>query len=140
MTYTNGFGSATLPPSEYGYASFTLTANATFVWPYYTDGYPFPVAKVMDIACDAGNEISLPDCTEVSTGEDFLIRNVCANVLIVKDAAGCSPTTPVCNLSALPENAIVHLETRIQKHIFKVFKHTMVQGCSGFAAFQNGAG
>lgn len=88
MTYTNVFGSATLPPSEYGYASFTLTTNATFVWPYNTDGSSYPVAKVMDIACDAGNEITLPDCTEVSTGEDFLIRNVGANVLIVKDAAG----------------------------------------------------
>lgn len=88
MTYTDVFGSATLPPSEYGYASFTLTANATFVWPYNTDGSSYPVAKVMDIACDAGNEVTLPDCTEVSTGEDFLIRNVGANALIVKDAAG----------------------------------------------------
>lgn len=88
MTYTDVFGSATLPPSEYGYASFTLTTNATFVWPYNTDGSSYPVAKVMDITCDAGNEITLPDCTEVSTGEDFLIRNVGANVLIVKDAAG----------------------------------------------------
>lgn len=88
MTYTDVFGSATLPPSEYGYASFTLTTNATFVWPYNTNGSPYPVAKVMDIACDAGNEVTLPDCTEVSTGEDFLIRNVGANVLVVKDAAG----------------------------------------------------
>ena len=88
MTYTDVFGSATLPPAEYGYASFTLTTNTIFVWPYNTDGSSYPVAKVMDIACDAGNEITLPDCTEVSTGEDFLIRNVGANVLIVKDAAG----------------------------------------------------
>lgn len=88
MTYTNVFGSATLPPAEYGYASFTLTTNATLVWPYNTDGSSYPVAKVMDIACDAGNEVTLPDCTEVSTGEDFLIRNVGANVLMVKDAAG----------------------------------------------------
>ena len=88
MTYTDVFGSATLPPAEYGYARFTLTANTTFVWPYNTDGSPHPVAKVMDIACDTGNEVTLPDCTEVSTGEDFLIRNVGSNVLIVKDAAG----------------------------------------------------
>lgn len=88
MTYTDVFGSATLPPAEYGYASFTLTANTTLVWPYNTDGSPHPVAKVMDIACDTGNEVTLPDCTEVSTGEDFLIRNVGANVLVVKDAAG----------------------------------------------------
>lgn len=88
MTYTDVFGSATLPPSEYGYASFTLTTNTTLVWPYNTDGSPHPVAKVMDIACDTGNEVTLPDCTEVSTGEDFLIRNVGANVLVVKDAAG----------------------------------------------------
>lgn len=87
-TYTDVFGNDTVPPSGLGYASFTITTNTTFVWPYNTDGNPYPVAKVMDVACAAGNAITLPDAREVSTGEDFLIRNVGFNTLIVKDATG----------------------------------------------------
>ena len=87
-TYTDVFGNDTVPPSGLGYASFTITTNTTFVWPYNTDGNPYPVAKVMDVACAAGNAITLPDAREVSTGEDFLIRNVGSNALIVKDAVG----------------------------------------------------
>lgn len=87
-TYTDVFGNDTVPPSGLGYASFTITTNTTFVWPYNTDGSQYPVAKVMDVACAAGNAITLPDATEVSTGEDFLIRNVGSNALIVKDAVG----------------------------------------------------
>lgn len=91
--YTDAFGNYTLPPSEYGYDSFILTGNATFVWPYNTDSSPYPVAKVMDFTCQAGNIVTLPNATEVSTGEDFLIRNVGANPLTVHNANGVQIAT-----------------------------------------------
>ena len=91
--YTDAFGNYTLPPSEYGYDSFILTGNATFVWPYNTDGSPYSVAKVMDFTCLAGNVVTLPNATEVSTGEDFLIRNVGANPLTVHNADGVQIAT-----------------------------------------------
>ena len=86
--YIDVFGNDTIPPSGLGYASFTLTTNTTFVWPYNTDNNPYAIAKVMDVSCAAGNVITLPDSQEVSTGEDFLIRNIGSNALIVKDASG----------------------------------------------------
>lgn len=86
--YTDVFGNSTLPPSEYGYNAFSLTVNATFVWPYNASSSEAAVAKIMDITCSAGISLTLPDATEVSTGEDFLIRNVGAEALLVKDAGG----------------------------------------------------
>lgn len=86
--YTDVFGSSTLPPSEYGFNAITLTADATLVWPYNTENADYAIAKILQIACNAGNAVTLPDACQVSTGEDFLIRNVGANDLIVKDASG----------------------------------------------------
>lgn len=92
MTFTNVFGNNTLPPSEYGYAAFSLTSNSTFVWPYNSSNAEFTIAKVMDGACSAGVVVTLPDARQVSTGEDFLIRNVGAETLTVNDASGAQVT------------------------------------------------
>ena len=86
--YTDVFGSNTLPPSEYGFNAITLTTDATLVWPYNTEDADYAIAKILQITCGAGNAVTLPDARQVSTGEDFLIRNVGANNLIVKDASG----------------------------------------------------
>ena len=88
MSYTDVFGNTTLPPAEYGYRSQTLTGDVTLEWPYNTNVTTSTVAKIMDISCAAGNVITLPDATLVSTGEDFLIRNVGANPLTVKRSDG----------------------------------------------------
>ena len=87
-TYTDVFGNQTLPPAEYGYASFTISTDTTFVWPYNVDGSQYVVAKVMDVSCAPGNAVILPDARDVSSGEDFLVRNVGSNSLIVKDFSG----------------------------------------------------
>ena len=88
MSYTDVFGNTTLPPAEYGYRSQTLTGDVTLEWPYNTDTASNAVAKIMDISCAAGNVLTLPNATQVSTGEDFLIRNVGANALTVKRSDG----------------------------------------------------
>lgn len=88
MSYTNVFGNNTLPPSEYGYRSLVLSGNLTLLWPYQTGETAESVAKIMDVSCDPGNTITLPDATQVSTGEDFLFRNLGANSLAVLDALG----------------------------------------------------
>ena len=88
MSYTDVFGNTTLPPAEYGYRAQTLTGDVTLEWPYNTNATTSTVAKIMDITCSAGNVLTLPDATLVSTGEDFLIRNVGANALTVKRSDG----------------------------------------------------
>jgi len=93
MAYTDVFGNQTLPPSEYGYSSLVIVANATLVWPFNTDDSTLAIAKIMNVSCGPGNVVTLPDATEVSTGEDFLLRNVGANTLTVKDSSGVQIAT-----------------------------------------------
>lgn len=88
MNYTDVFGSSTLPPAEYGYQSYAITADLTMVWPYNAASTDSAIAKIMEFTCAAGNAITLPDATQVSTGEDFLIKNVGSNDLTVKDFSG----------------------------------------------------
>lgn len=86
--YTDVFGSYTLPPSEYGYRSLAITTDTTLVWPYNADSGADAVAKIIDISCNSGNVITLPDARDVSVGEDFLVRNIGSNTLQVKNAGG----------------------------------------------------
>lgn len=91
--YQDVFGTYTTPPSEYGYQSLTLTADATLYWPYNYSGTGYTVAKWNDVSAAAPQSITLPDATQVSTGEDFVISNVGAGLLTVKDAGGNTLTT-----------------------------------------------
>lgn len=90
MNYTDVFGNQTLPPAEYGFHSFTITTDLTMVWPYNSDSTDNAIAKIMEFTCTSGNAITLPDATQVSTGEDFLIKNVGANTLTVKNFDGAT--------------------------------------------------
>jgi len=87
-TFNDVFGNNTLPPSEYGYQGYTITADATLQWPYNSSDAPYTVAKVMNISCQAGNAIILPDARQVSSGEDLLVRNVGAHLLVVRHPSG----------------------------------------------------
>jgi len=87
-SFTDVFGSQTLPPSDYGYVKLTITADTTVVWPYNADSTSTAVAKITEVDCQATNALTLPDATQVSVGEDILIRNVGSNVLIVKNSGG----------------------------------------------------
>jgi hypothetical protein len=87
-TYTNVFGNTTLPPADYGYVAVTLSANTQFYWPQTSSGDDL-VAKIMDFsAASIGLSALLPDATEVSVGEDVLVRNVGSNSFSVKSNDG----------------------------------------------------
>lgn len=95
-TYTDVFGSNTLPPADFGYKSLTITADTTLFWPYNVDSTALAIAKIMDVACAAGNVVTLPDATLVSTGEDFLVRNIGSNpITVVKSDASAVQTVQV---------------------------------------------
>ena len=88
MNFTDVFGNDTLPPSEYGYASYTLTTNTAFQWPYNAAAGSFAVAKILEISCGPNVTMTMPDARQVSTGEDVLIRNTGSNLLRVKYPSG----------------------------------------------------
>lgn len=89
-TYTDVFGNDTLPPSQYGYQALSISANTTLVWPYNTSGGT-AVSKIIDLTATVGSlSLTTPDATQVSTGEDFLIRNVGAQTVTLKDPGGAT--------------------------------------------------
>lgn len=86
--FTNVFGNTTIPPSDSWYASYTLNGDATFFWPYNYQGSSPIIYSIMDVACASGNSMILPPANQVSKGADFMIRNVGANTLTIKDNSG----------------------------------------------------
>lgn len=92
-TYTDVFGTDTLPPSEFGYAALSISTNTTWVWPYNSNNGN-AVAKINDITA-VYDSLSLifPAASAVSVGEDFLVRNVGSYTITLKDASGATVAT-----------------------------------------------
>lgn len=82
--YTDAFGSSSIPVADAEYGAYTLTASATFNWPYNYSGAGNIVYKTMEISCTNGIVITMPDADKVSVGETTLIRNVGAETLTVQ--------------------------------------------------------
>jgi hypothetical protein len=92
-TYTDAFGSETIPPSEYQYRAVALTADVTLGFPSVSEGTDV-LSSIMDVTASAGPfTITLPDATNASNGQDVLIRNVGAESFEVGDNAGGAVAT-----------------------------------------------
>ena len=91
-TYTDVFGSQTVPPSGRGYVAVAMTANTTFYWPEQAEGDDL-MADIMDITPTAAWTMTLPAANLVSTGRDVLIRNPSAFTLTIVDAAAGAVAT-----------------------------------------------
>ena len=76
-TYTSPFSGNTIQPTDVSYASYTgLTSNLTLQWPV-NGNTGNPAARVMEISfTGSGGLVYMPDATQVSVGQDALIRNV----------------------------------------------------------------
>ena len=76
-TYTSPFSGDTIQPTDVSYASYTgLTSNLTLQWPV-NGNTGNPAARVMEISfTGSGGLVYMPDATQVSVGQDALIRNV----------------------------------------------------------------
>lgn len=92
MSYTDVFGDNTVPPADYSYASFNLTTNTTVVWPFNATG-DNTLAKINEVTCSAGVILTMPDATQVSVGQDLLVRNVGSNTLQINRADNTVLTT-----------------------------------------------
>lgn len=76
-SYTNVFGGSPVQPSDVSYRAISLTANTTLQWPFSFQDTANVTAHIMDVTPTAnGYILTLPDATEASVGEDFLISNL----------------------------------------------------------------
>lgn len=96
MNYTDVFGAATVPPSEYAYRQLTLTADVTLNWPDNYSG-PDTASAIMNVVDNTVDDlaITLPSANEVSVGRDLLFRNTGTYRFTIKDSDGTTVTTLV---------------------------------------------
>ena len=88
-TYTSPFSGDTIQPTDVSYASYTgLTSNLTLQWPV-NGNTGNPAARVMEISfTGSGGVVFMPDATQVSVGQDALIRNVGSTSFTVEGYSG----------------------------------------------------
>ena len=99
-SYVDVFGTDSIPTSGVEFATYSLTADAVFSWPYNYSGANY-VAKLMEISCSAGVELIMPAADEVSNGESCIIRNIGSETLVVLKLNGAALTTIAAGSSAL---------------------------------------
>jgi hypothetical protein len=75
MSYTSPFTGDVIQPTDVSYANYNLTANLQLQWPSNTNGLQNPAARIMDVYQNASWTLTMPDATQVSVGQDALIRN-----------------------------------------------------------------
>jgi len=95
MSFTSPFTGDVIQPTDVSYASYNLTANVQLQWPSNTNGLQNPAARIMDVYQNASWTLSMPDATQVSVGQDALIRNTSAasvNVLNYSGSVICTVT------------------------------------------------
>lgn len=92
-TFTDVFSGDTIPPAQYSYATYSLTANATLVWPWNYSGSDSLLADILELSTAAGLTITLPPANNASVGEDILIFNTGAEDFDVVDADSGAVTT-----------------------------------------------
>lgn len=89
-SYTDVFGGSPVQPSNVAYSAITLTADLTLVWPQSYLDSPNVVTRIIDVLSESevGWRLQLPDATQVSVGQDFLIFNRGADNFILSDNSG----------------------------------------------------
>lgn len=88
MSYTSPFTGDVIQPTDVSYASYNLTANIQLQWPSNTNGLQNPAARIMDVYQNASWTLSMPDATQVSVGQDALIRNTSGSAVNILNYAG----------------------------------------------------
>jgi hypothetical protein len=88
MSFTSPFTGDVIQPTDVSYASYNLTANLQLYWAGLATGTESPAARIMDVYQNGSYTLSMPDATQVSVGEDALIRNTSGSSVSVLNFAG----------------------------------------------------
>lgn len=95
-SYTDIFGGQVVTPSDVGYNAITVSPPTIvqLQWPDVARDDDIIAARILDINSSvAGGIIRLPDATLVSTGQDFLFRNVGSASVEIQTFSGASLLT-----------------------------------------------
>ncbi len=89
MSYTNIFSGSPVEPSDVAYRAIALATSETLVWPVAYEDTTDIVARINDVTPSAGSlTITMPDATEVSTGQDALFTTTTGTAFTLLTATG----------------------------------------------------
>ncbi len=88
-SFTNTFGASAISPADVAYAAYTFSADLVLYWPAFSAGQTDVAARFMNLTASVGSlDVSLPDATLTSTGQDVVIFNAGSNTFNVVDYDG----------------------------------------------------
>jgi hypothetical protein len=92
MSYVSPFTGDVVQPTDVSYIEITLDATLQLVWPINGNlSTETPAARIMDVDATAGSlELRMPPASQVSVGQDALIRNIGSNTFTVTTYDGDS--------------------------------------------------
>ena len=86
--YVDAFTGLTINPSTVGYESLSISANTALQWPI-NGNTSNVVANIIDVtATTTGLKLFMPNATQVSSGQNVIIRNIGSNTFTVTDTSG----------------------------------------------------
>ena len=87
-TYTDAFTGLTINPSTVGYENLSISSNTALQWPINGNTTDV-VANIIDVtATTTGLKLFMPPATQVSEGQNTIIRNIGSNTFTVTDTSG----------------------------------------------------
>ena len=90
-TYNSPFAGDVILPTDVSYASYSISADLTLVWPINGNISTNVAARIMDITpSTSGLSVFLPPANQVSVGQDAFIKNPSANTLTIKSSTGAT--------------------------------------------------
>jgi len=89
MSFTSPFTGDVVQPTDVSYASYTISTDLALTWPVGSNGTSNVAARVMEItATTTGLSVIMPPASQVSVGQDAMIRNLGSNTFTIKDNLG----------------------------------------------------
>ena len=90
-TYTSPFAGDVVLPTDVSYASYSISADLTLVWPVNGNISTNVAARIMDITpSTSGLSVLMPPANQVSVGQDAFIKNPSAFTLTIKSSTGAT--------------------------------------------------
>jgi hypothetical protein len=90
-TYTSPFAGDVVLPTDVSYASYSISADLTLVWPVNGNISTSVAARIMDITpSTSGLSVFMPPANQVSVGQDAFIKNPSAFTLTIKSSTGAT--------------------------------------------------
>ena len=87
--YTSPFTGDVIQPTDVSYASYSISADLTLVWPVNGNISTSVAARIMDITpSTSGLSVLMPPANQVSVGQDAFIKNPSAFTLTIKSSTG----------------------------------------------------